>query len=60
MVIELKCGETVYIRFKDTDGEIQVTYDEKSLRVKADMEDPSGRGGVIYEEKWVEADSENK
>lgn len=52
MIVTLKCGESVSVRFEDTDGEIAVTYDERSVRVETNLPDDQDRMGVIYEEKW--------
>ncbi len=54
MKVVLKPGETVEVRFEDKngdyeDGTIKVSYTSTLVQVHADMDDSTGRGGLIYE-----------
>lgn len=50
MKIILKPGETITVGFHESDGEIAVSFEEKSIDVVASLPDTSGRDGLIYQE----------
>ena len=45
-------GERVMIGFHDSDGEIEVRFNEDSLEVVTEWADTTGRVGVIYREEF--------
>lgn len=53
MEIVLQPGESIKVTFADSDGDIEVRFDEDAIRVQTEWADSTGREGIVYEEKFV-------
>lgn len=52
MKIELAPGEKITIVFSETDGSVEVEFNETGIVVQTDSPDDNGRSGVIYRETF--------
>jgi hypothetical protein len=50
----LQPNSAVRIRFEGSDGEIDIGFDDKAIKVHTNWADSTGRKGVIYEERFGE------
>lgn len=50
MKLELAPGEKIVVTFAESDGEIEVAFNDISIEVSTDWPDSTGRRGVIYRE----------
>lgn len=52
MKILLTQGDELVVEFEDTDGQFKIVYGLTNLQVHSDLEDSTGRVGVIYDEQF--------
>lgn len=57
MKIVLKQGDRLEVCLEGTDGEFVIEYGDSTLTVTADLPDSDGREGVIYSERFGDADN---
>lgn len=53
MKVLLKSGDTLVVEFEETDGCFEISQTETDIKVTVDLEDTSGRQGVIYHEEGM-------